>query len=55
VLHRYPPEAEEVKRILPPWQNVRGPLAVIVGIDAGLMVTTVAAEAPAQAPVVVTV
>ena len=44
VLHKYPLAAEEVRITLPPEQNVRGPFAVIVGIDDGFTVTVVAAD-----------
>ena len=54
VLHRYPLDEDEVRITLPPWQNIRGPLAVMVGISIGITITLVAAEVPAQVPEVVT-
>lgn len=44
MLHRYPLAADELSVTLPPVQNVRGPLALIVGIAYGFTVTKVAAE-----------
>jgi hypothetical protein len=47
----FPVAEEEVKVTEPPVQNVRGPLAVIVGVaGSGFTVTTVAADVDEQDP-----
>lgn len=55
VLQRYPDAGEEVRITLPLGQNVSGPLAEMVGLDAALTWTTVAEEVPVQLPVLLTV
>ena len=55
VLQVLPDADEEVSITLPPWQNVIGPLALIVGGAAGVTFTVVTAETFVQLPVLVTV
>lgn len=54
MLQRYPLAPLEVRITLPPGQKVSGPLAEIVGMDEGEMVTMAGTEVPPQVPEVVT-
>ena len=55
VLQVLPVNDEDVSTTLPPWQNVVGPLALIVGVTAGVTVTAVTAETFVQLFALVTV
>lgn len=56
MLHKLPAADDEVSVTLPPWQNVVGPPALIVGVEGiGLTVTTFAIEGDEVHPILVTV